>query len=224
MRDLADELWRTLTVVDTDSAGSSPSSAAGVNDASGRVRWRKDQTHWRQLGTEHTDRSVHIEVGSRWGRFTLMLVHSDVGSHWCWFTLRTVHIEVGSRWGQFTLRSVHIEVGSHWCWFTLMLVHIDVGSHWGRFTLRSVHVEVGSHWCWFTLMLVHIEVSSRWGQFTLRSVQTLIHTLRSTLHGNSRDDAWQECWYLIIEHEHKISKCDLGQPFLLSKRTGFFTV
>jgi len=50
--------------VDADSSTSSVSSAAaGVNDASGRVRWRKDQTQWRQLSSEVTGRFVTASTG-----------------------------------------------------------------------------------------------------------------------------------------------------------------
>ena len=49
-------------VVNSDSSNSSASSAVGVNDASGRVRWRKEQTQWRQLNTEITGRFVGIHI------------------------------------------------------------------------------------------------------------------------------------------------------------------
>lgn len=53
-----------VAVVDTDSASVSPSSASGVNEASGRVRWRKEQTQWRQLNTDAAGRSVTVDPES----------------------------------------------------------------------------------------------------------------------------------------------------------------
>jgi len=45
-------------VVALDPSNSSASPVTGVNDASGRVRWRKEQTQWRQLSAEITSRFV----------------------------------------------------------------------------------------------------------------------------------------------------------------------
>jgi len=54
------DVCQLLNVDDTDSSNSSPSSAAAVSESSGRVRWRKEQTQWRQVNADIADRLLCV--------------------------------------------------------------------------------------------------------------------------------------------------------------------